>query len=78
VSDIAPISLFVYNRTWHTRQTVKVLLHNNLSKESIPIIFSDAPKTIKDEKSVNELRDYIHNITWFKSTRINKSDKNLD
>ena len=33
--DLAPIVLFVYNRPWHTKQTLEELLKNELSKERI-------------------------------------------
>jgi len=40
----APIALFVYNRPWHTQQTVEALLNNAEAAESDLIIFSDGPK----------------------------------
>ncbi len=40
----APIALFVYNRPWHTRQTVEALQRNELAAESELIVFSDGEK----------------------------------
>lgn len=40
----APITLFVYNRPWHTRQTVEALQKNELAADSDLIIFADGPK----------------------------------
>lgn len=38
---LAPIVLFVYNRPWHTKQTVEALQKNELAKESDLFIYSD-------------------------------------
>jgi len=40
----SPIALFVYNRLWHTQQTIETLLNNAEAAESDLIIFSDGPK----------------------------------
>ena len=40
----APIALFVYNRPWHTQQTVEALKRNELAEESELFIFSDGAK----------------------------------
>ncbi len=40
-SDLAPIALFVYNRPWHTEQTLLALQENDLADESILYIFAD-------------------------------------
>jgi len=53
-------------------------LRDNFSKENTLFIFSDDPKTIKDEKTVNEVRDYINNLIGLKSIRISGSVKNLE
>ena len=42
---LSPITLFVYNRPWHTRQTVESLQKNELADESDLIVFSDGEKT---------------------------------
>ena len=72
---LAPIILFVYNRPWHTRQTIEALQKNELAKESELYIFSDGPKTENDEK-VNEVRKYIKTISGFKSITISEKEKN--
>jgi len=41
---LAPIILFVYNRPWHTQQTVEALQKNELAAESELFIFADGPK----------------------------------
>lgn len=73
--SLAPIILFVYNRPWHTQQTVEALQKNELATESDLFIFADGAKTENDEK-VNEVRKYIKTITGFKSVTIFEKEKN--
>ena len=72
----APITLFVYNRPAHTRQTVEALLKNELAGESDLIIFSDAPKKPEAAEAVREVREYIRTITEFRTVRIVERDRN--
>lgn len=73
---LAPITLFVYNRPVHTRQTVEALQKNALAKDSDLIIFSDAPKTPDSAKAVREVREYIRTISGFRSVSIVERDRN--
>ena len=41
---LAPIVLFVYDRPWHTHQTLEALKSNLLAENSLLIIYSDGPK----------------------------------
>ncbi len=66
----APIVLFVYNRPWHSQQTIEALQKNELSSESELFIYSDAPKAEKDQEKVQEVRDYVHSIGGFKKITI--------
>ena len=68
--NISPIALFVYNRPWHTRQTVDALQKNHLANQSDLIIFSDGPKTPKNVPAVCEVREYIRKISGFRSISI--------
>lgn len=72
----APIVLFVYNRPLHTRQTVEALKKNELASESDLIIYSDGPKTDQDVSKVSEVREYLRQITGFRSIRIHENNKN--
>jgi hypothetical protein len=72
----SPVALFVYNRPWHTRQTVESLLANKLASETRLYIFSDGARSSKDESSVNEVREYVKTIKGFNSVELNFSDKN--
>lgn len=49
----APIALFVFNRPWHTQQTIKALQENELAELSDLIIFADGPKSESD-------KDYVY------------------
>ncbi len=73
----APIVLFVYNRSWHTKRTIEALQKNELAGESELYIYSDAPKNKEDEKRVREVRSYIHKIDGFKKVTIIEREKNL-
>ena len=73
----APIALFVYNRPWHTQQTLEALQKNKLADESNLFIFSDAAKTDDQSTGVCEVRNYIKGIGVFKSVTIIEQEKNL-
>jgi len=74
--SLAPITLFVYNRIEHTKQVIEALKKNNLAKQSMLYIFSDAPKTEKEEEKVQQVRNYIKTITGFKVVNIIEREKN--
>ncbi|MDA3877558.1 MAG: hypothetical protein PF483_10780 [Halothiobacillus sp.] len=76
-NKIAPITLFVYNRPWHTRQTVEALLKNEFAAESDLIIFSDAPKSEGLTEAVRDVRQYIRQIDGFKSVTIVERETNI-
>lgn len=76
INNLAPIILFVYNRPWHTQQTIEALQKNELAEQSDLIIYSDAPKNNLACISVQEVRDYIRTVSGFKSVIIVLRDKN--
>ena len=73
----APIVLFSYNRLWHVRQTIEALTKNELARESELFVFSDGPKTEKDESKVKEVREYIKTIKGFRKVEIIERDRNF-
>lgn len=77
MNTLAPICLFVYNRPWHTAQTIESLKNNILAGESDLYIFSDGSKMDNSANSVNEVRSYIATITGFKSVNIILRETNL-
>lgn len=77
--SLAPIILFVYNRPWHTRQTVEALQKNELAAESDLFIFADGPKSNASEEcldKIKKVRQYIHTIDGFKSITIEEAPEN--
>ena len=48
MNDLAPIILFVYNRPWHTAQTLEALMANDLADQSILYIYADGAKPNAD------------------------------
>ncbi|SDS02283.1 hypothetical protein [Gramella sp. MAR_2010_147] len=77
---LAPILLFVYNRPWHTRQTLNALSSNLLADESILYIYSDGPKEDANQVDLNkirEIRDLINERSWCGDVRVIERSDNL-
>ena len=72
----SPVVLFVYNRPWHTMQTIEALQKNELAEKTELIIYSDAAKSHKDEIGVQQVRDYLLTITGFKTVSIIEREQN--
>jgi hypothetical protein len=77
MSDLAPIVLFIYNRPFHTKQTIEALQKNNLANQSELFIFSDNAKNKSDQLNVDKVRTYIKTIDGFKSINIIFRKKNF-
>lgn len=76
---LAPIILFVYNRPWHTRQTVEALQKNELARDSVLYVFADGPKenaTEEQKELILKTRNYIHSIQGFNEVIIEESERN--
>lgn len=76
---LAPIVLFVYNRPWHTRQTLEALAKNELADQSELFIYADGPKENASEeqlKNIQEVREIIRENKWCKEVHIIESGKN--
>lgn len=73
----SPIVLFVYNRPWHTRQTVEALQKNELATDSDLFIYADASKIVEHSDSVQKVREYIRTIDGFKSVTIIARNENF-
>ncbi|MCF6158629.1 MAG: glycosyltransferase family 2 protein [wastewater metagenome] len=74
---LAPIVLFVYNRLWHTQQTIEALQKNELAGASELFIFSDGPKSLNDGEKVSKVREYIKKVTGFKSVTVIEKHLNI-
>ncbi len=69
----APITLFVYNRPEHTRQTLQALEKNELANESLLYVYADGPKNAATKEQIdkiNEVRSIISQKWQFKSIEI--------
>lgn len=77
MTQLAPIVLFVYNRLEHTIETVNALKKNYLAEHSDLFIFSDAAKSKKEIKNVNQVRNYIKNINGFNKIIIYEKKNNI-
>lgn len=75
--SIAPVAFFVYNRLWHTKQSIESLLKNDLAHQTELFIFSDAPKNLDAQNEVSQVREYIKTIKGFKNINIIKRDNNF-
>ena len=74
---IAPVTLFTFNRPWHTRRTVEALLENDLADESELIVFSDGPRNYQDKHKIGEVRQYLNSISGFKKVSLIERPQNL-
>ncbi|CAN1534956.1 Glycosyltransferase 2-like [Methylophilaceae bacterium] len=66
----APIALFAYARSAHTRLTIEALLKNPEAEFSDLIIYSDAARTPEKQTSVDDVRAYLKTIIGFRSITI--------
>ncbi len=78
-SQLAPIVLFVYDRPWHTQQTLEALSKNELASESILYIFADGPKENPTKEVLQEIkatREIIRSRRWCGEVIIYEKDRN--
>jgi len=77
---LAPIVLFVYNRPWHTQQTLNALAKNYLAAEVILYIYADGLKldaTKEDKQEVEKVREIIQQVKGFKEVHCIFRKQNL-
>ena len=72
----APIVLFVYNRPWHTQQTIEALQNNELASKSELFIYADGAKNEKAYTQVEKVRSYVRAVSGFKKLTVIERDKN--
>jgi len=75
----APIILFVYNRPWHTQQTIEALAANKGADEVFLYVFADGPKAgagAQDLQKINDVREYIKTQQYFKHVDLIESATN--
>jgi hypothetical protein len=75
--NLAPVSLFVYNRLSHTKKTIESLANNELARETELIIHADGPKDQRDAPAVQHVRHYIRAVAGFKRVVVKEHERNL-
>lgn len=75
--NFAPIVLFVFNRPWHTKQTIESLKNNRYADLSDLFIFADGPKQGKADSEIIKVRDYLKTISGFQSITIIEQKQNI-
>lgn len=79
MKDLAPILLFVYNRPWHTKQTLEALSQNELADQSTLYIFCDGPKPDVSQVNLENIattRQVIREKQWTKNVIIYENETN--
>ena len=66
----APVVLFVYNRPWHTSQTIESLLKNEEAAHTKLIIYADASKAPNHNQAVKLTQEYIAQVQGFAAIEI--------
>ncbi|ACF14964.1 methyltransferase FkbM family [Chloroherpeton thalassium ATCC 35110] len=77
--NLAPIVLFVYNRPWHTEQTLIALTNNELCEESVLYIYADGAKVnanSEELQKIEEVRKIIRQDWRCRDVEIIQSDVN--
>jgi hypothetical protein len=71
-----PVLIFVYNRPYHTRETLKALSLNEGADKTCVIIYSDGAKSDSDILFVNEVREICRQADGFYQLTIVEREKN--
>src|SRR5436190_13338282 len=77
MTPFAPIALFAYNRPMHIRRTVESLLANEMAAAADLYIFSDGPRSPRQEPIVAEVRRYAGSVSGFRSVTVVERPTNL-
>jgi hypothetical protein len=76
---LAPVILFVYNRPWHTSQTLNALVKNDLAEVSTLYIMADGPKpgaSAEELQQIRFTREVIRSYSGFREIVIKTWDEN--
>lgn len=79
MKTLAPIVLFVYNRPWHTEQTLNALKANDLADQSVLYIYADGPKkdaSPEQTEKIKEVRKLIRKEKWCTEVHIIEAESN--
>lgn len=70
---LSPIALFVFNRPWHTEQTLEALSKNELADQSVLYIFCDGYKkndSAENIEKIKSVREICKRKQWTKEVII--------
>ena len=73
---LAPICLFVYNRSKETQSLLDSLAANPEASESVLYVFSDGAKDEKSQRDVDQTRQVIKNESRFKEVCLHEEEVN--
>lgn len=76
---LAPIILFVFNRPWHTEQTLEALANNRLACDSTLFIYCDGPKSdtpFEELRKIRQVREIVGKKKWCKEVYIIEGSEN--
>lgn len=79
IKQFAPIVLFVYKRTWHTKQTLHALMANDFADQSTLYVYSDSPKHMASEEDINAVKDVrqlVKSEQWCKEVHLIEAEHN--
>ena len=74
---LAPVVIFTYKRLPILRRVVDSLLANSESAASDLIVYSDGPKTPRDQEAVEEVRAYVRELRGFKRIELRFRERNM-
>lgn len=80
MNQLAPIVITVYNRPWHTEQTLRALKANDLADQSVLYIYSDGPKhlaLLEDVERISKVRQLAKSEQWCKEVHVIESPHNI-
>lgn len=76
---LAPILLFVYNRPWHTEQTLRALRENDFADQSVLYVYADSPKhlaSIGEIKKCEEVLELVLQEDWCHEVKLVVAPRN--
>lgn len=78
-STLAPVVLFVYNRPWHTEQTLNALKSNEFAEQTLLYIFCDGAKkdsTSENSENIRKVHSVVRSGNWCRKTIVIETDEN--
>lgn len=72
-----PVILFTYNRLDHLKRTIETLKSVDGALETSLYIYSDGGKNLEDVKKVADVRNYLSDLSGFKSVSVAERPENF-